>query len=66
MNEYLGEFHQFIYIFGEFRASKADHEEAANAVQELAEHQAQQATYELTTTQRAKQTTDITALYSLA
>ena len=44
MNGYLREFHQFMYIFGEFRVSKADREEAANAAQELAKDQAQQAT----------------------
>ena len=59
MDEYLRDFHKFMYIFGEFRASKADREEAVRAVQELAEEQAQQAAgLELTYKQREKQSAE--------
>ena len=44
MNEYLRQFHQYMQIFSEFRASKDDREEAAKVSQGLAEVQAQQAT----------------------
>ena len=44
MNEYLRQFHQHMHIFSEFRASKADHQEAAKVSQGLAEGQTQQAT----------------------
>ena len=59
MDEYLRQFHQYMHIFSEFRASKTDRQEAAKVAQELAEGQARQATinqyFLLTSTQRAKQ-----------
>jgi len=59
MKKYLEEFHECMYVFQEFRATKADREEAARASKELAEGQARQATLEqyfmLTPSQRAKQ-----------
>jgi len=33
MNDYLGQFNQCLHIFGEFRASKADNQKAARAVE---------------------------------
>jgi len=46
MKKYLEEFHEGMHVFQEFRAMKADWEEAARASKELAEGQAQQATLE--------------------
>ena len=58
MNHYLQQFHEHIDIFGEFRASKADSEEAAKAARELAEGQARQSTinynFKVTATERAR------------
>ena len=58
MNEYLRQFDQHMHIFSEFRASKADHQEAAKVSQGLAEGQTQQATihqyFQITPTQLAK------------
>ena len=58
MKKYLQEFHQFVHILPEFRATKADREEATNAAEELAEGQARLATIEqyftLTATQQGK------------
>ena len=58
MTEYLQQFHQSVHIFAEFRAGKADREEAAKVAKELGEGQARQATinqyFQLTSTQRAK------------
>ena len=58
IKKYLQEFHQFVHIFREFRATKADREEATQAAKELAGGQARQATIEkyftLTATQRHK------------
>ena len=54
MDEYLWHFHQFRHIFSEFRAGKADHEDAAKAGQGIEEDQARQATihqyFQLTST----------------
>ena len=56
--EYLPEFHQFVHIFPEFQATKADWEEATKAAKEVAEGQARHARIEqyfrLTATQRGK------------
>jgi len=58
MNDYLGPFHSCLHIFGEFRASKGDRQEAARAVEELREGQGRQSTinqyFKLTSTQQAK------------
>ena len=58
MKNYLHELYQFVLLFREFRATKADREEATKAAKELAEGQARQATFEqyftLTTTQRGR------------
>ena len=40
MTEYLQQFHQSVHIFAEFRAGKADHEEAVKVPKELEEGQA--------------------------
>ena len=58
MKKYLQEFHQLMHILRQFRATKADREDATKAGKELAEGQARQATIEqyftLTATQRGK------------
>jgi len=46
MKKYLQEFHECMHVFQEFRATKADREEAARASKELAEGQVGQATLE--------------------
>ena len=46
MKQYLQELHPFMLIVAEFRATKADREEATKAAKELAEGQARQATIE--------------------
>ena len=62
MDEYLRQSHQFSHIFGEFRAGKADREDAAKVAQEIKEDQARQATihqcFQLTSTQRAKRSAE--------
>ena len=58
MGKYLRQLNQFGYIFGEFRAGKADRKDAAKAAQEIEGDHARQATiyqyFQLTSTQRAK------------
>jgi len=58
MNNYLGQFHQCLHIFGEFQASKRYRQEAARAIEELREGQAWQSTidqyFKLRATQQAK------------
>ena len=44
MNDSLGQFHQCLHIFGEFRAGRGDRQEAARAIEELREDQARQST----------------------
>ena len=59
MKKYLQQLHQFVHMFAECRATKADREEASKAAKELAEGQPRQATMEQyftrTATQRGKQ-----------
>ncbi|KAF8426488.1 hypothetical protein BGX38DRAFT_1147120 [Terfezia claveryi] len=44
MSNYLQDFHKYWHVFGEFRASKADHRKAKGASKDLAATQAHQAT----------------------
>jgi len=44
MNDYLVQFLQCLHIFGEFRGSKGDRQEAARAIEGLREGQARQST----------------------
>ncbi|KAF8448220.1 hypothetical protein BGX38DRAFT_1270432 [Terfezia claveryi] len=59
MSHYLQDFHKYRHVFGEFRASKADHRKAKGASKDLAATQAHQATissyFMVTATQKANQ-----------
>ena len=62
MTQYLQQFHECMHVFSEYRASKADQEEAAKVAKDLAEGHARQATidqyFKLVATQRAKRSAD--------
>ncbi|KAF8424231.1 hypothetical protein BGX38DRAFT_1279458 [Terfezia claveryi] len=59
MSNYLQDFYKYRHVFGEFRASKADHRKAKRASKDLAATQAHQATissyFMVTATQKANQ-----------
>jgi len=59
MSEYLHDFHRYRHIFGEFRASKADHKKAKGASKDLGTSQARQSTisnyFQVTARQKANE-----------
>jgi len=59
MSKYLQDFHRYRPIFGEFRASKADHKKAKGALKDLGASQAKQSTisnyFQVTARQKANE-----------